>query len=144
PRSVPRGRHPGRVGACGAREFGGGAPVAAVGGGRHARRRDAGRLRFGAAMCGHGADRMLADAESALADLPTDSRWYPIALLLRGAALTLLGEIDEADVVLADAARAAGWAGATDVQIIAIGERAMLASACGDHGTAETLAEEGR
>jgi len=97
-----------------------------------------------AAMCSHGADRMLADAESALADLPTDSRWYPIALLLRGAALNLLGEIDEADVVLADAARAAGWAGATDVQILAIGERAMLASACGDHGTAETLAEEGR
>jgi LuxR family transcriptional regulator, maltose regulon positive regulatory protein len=97
-----------------------------------------------AAMCSHGADRMLADAESALADLPTDSRWYPIALLLRGAALTLLGDIDEADVVLADAARVAGRAGATDVQIIAIGERAMLASAYGDHGTAETLAEEGR
>ena len=87
---------------------------------------------------------MLADAESALTDLPTDSRWYPIALLLRGAALALLGEIDEADLALADAARAAGWAGATDVQIIAIGERAMLASACGDHGAAETLAEEGR
>jgi LuxR family maltose regulon positive regulatory protein len=97
-----------------------------------------------AAMCSHGADRMLADAESALTDLPTDSRWYPIALLLRGAALALLGEIDEADLALADAARAAGWAGATDVQIIAIGERAMLASACGDHGAAETLAEEGR
>jgi LuxR family maltose regulon positive regulatory protein len=87
---------------------------------------------------------MLADAESALADLPPDSRWYPIALLLRGAALLLLGEIEEADVVLADAARAAGWAGATDVQVIALGERAMLAAACGDHGTAETLAEEGR
>jgi LuxR family maltose regulon positive regulatory protein len=97
-----------------------------------------------AAMCDHGAEQMLADAESAVADLPTDSRWYPIALLLRGAALTLLGEIEEADVVLADAGRAAGWAGAADVQIIALGERAMLAAACGDHGTAETLAEEGR
>jgi LuxR family maltose regulon positive regulatory protein len=97
-----------------------------------------------AAMCSDGADRMLVDAESALTDLPTDSPWYPIALLLRGAALALLGEIDEADVVLAHAARAAGWAGATDVQIIATGERAMLASACGDQGTAETLAEEGR
>lgn len=97
-----------------------------------------------AAMCDHGAEQMLADAESAVADLPTDSRWYPIALLLRGAALTLLGEIEEADVVLADAGRAAGWVGAADVQIIALGERAMLAAACGDHGTAETLAEEGR
>ncbi len=97
-----------------------------------------------AAMCSHGAERMLADAESALADLPTDSRWYPIALLLRGAALTLLGELEEADVALADAVRAAGWAAAADVQVIAIGQRAMLAASCGDHGTAEALAEEGR
>jgi LuxR family transcriptional regulator, maltose regulon positive regulatory protein len=97
-----------------------------------------------AAVCGHGAERMLADAESALADLPTDSRWYPIALLLRGAALTLLEETDDADVVLADAARAAAWIGAADVQIIAISQRAMLAAACGDHGRAETLADEGR
>jgi LuxR family maltose regulon positive regulatory protein len=40
--------------------------------------------------------------------------------------------------------RAAGWAGATDVQVIALGQRAMLAAACGDHDTAEALAEEGR
>ncbi len=97
-----------------------------------------------AAMCSRGAERMLADAESALADLPTDSRWYPIALLLRGAALMLLGDIDEADVVLADSARAAGWGGAADVQIMAIGQRAMLAAGCGDHGAAAALAEEGR
>jgi LuxR family transcriptional regulator, maltose regulon positive regulatory protein len=97
-----------------------------------------------AAMCDHGADRMLADAESALADLPADSRWYPIALLLRGAALGLMGEIEEADAVLADASRAAAWAGAADVQVIAIGQRAMLAAAGGDHGAAEALAEEGR
>jgi LuxR family maltose regulon positive regulatory protein len=97
-----------------------------------------------AALCSHGAERMLADAESALADLPTDSPWYPIALLLRGAALALLGETEEADVVLADAARAAAWAGAADVQIIALGEQAMLAAECGDHGRAEMLAEEGR
>jgi LuxR family maltose regulon positive regulatory protein len=97
-----------------------------------------------AAMCTHGVEQMLADAESALADLPTDSRWYPIALLLSGAALALLGEIDDADAALAEAARAAGWAGARDVQTMALGERAMLAAARGDHGTAETLAEEGR
>jgi LuxR family transcriptional regulator, maltose regulon positive regulatory protein len=97
-----------------------------------------------AAMCDHGADRMLADAESALADLPTDSRWYPIALLLRGAALGLLGDVDEADAVLADASRAAGWADAADVQVIAIGQRAMLAAAAGDHCAAEALADEGR
>lgn len=97
-----------------------------------------------AALCSHGAERMLADTESALADLPTDSPWYPIALLLRGAALALLGEMEEADVVLADAARAAAWAGAADVRIIALGEQAMLAAACGDHGRAEELAEEGR
>jgi LuxR family transcriptional regulator, maltose regulon positive regulatory protein len=97
-----------------------------------------------AAMCEHGAQRMLADAESALADLPADSRLYPIAALVRGAALTLLGQTEEADIVLADAVRAAGWAGAADVQIIALGERAMLAAACGDQGTAEALAEEGR
>jgi LuxR family transcriptional regulator, maltose regulon positive regulatory protein len=97
-----------------------------------------------AAMCSDGAEQMLADAESALADLPTDSRWYPIALLLRGAALTLLSEVEEADVVLADSARAAGWIGAVDIQITAIGQRAMLAAAGGDHSAAETLAEEGR
>jgi LuxR family transcriptional regulator, maltose regulon positive regulatory protein len=97
-----------------------------------------------AAMCDHGAQRMLDDAESALVDLPADSRWHPIAAVLRGAALTLLGEVEEADVVLADVVRAAGWAGATDVQTIALGQRAMLAAACGDHDTAETLAEEGR
>jgi LuxR family maltose regulon positive regulatory protein len=97
-----------------------------------------------AATCADGAERMLADAESALAELPADSRWYPIALLLRGVALTLLGDIDDADAVLADSARAAGWAGATDVQIIAIGQRAMLAAARGEHADAATLAEEGR
>ena len=97
-----------------------------------------------AAMCRDGAEPMLVDAEAALADLPADSRWYPIALLLRGAALMLLGEIEEADAVLADSARAAGWAGAADVQIMAIGQRAMLAARRGDHGSAEALAEEGR
>jgi LuxR family transcriptional regulator, maltose regulon positive regulatory protein len=97
-----------------------------------------------AAMCNDGAARMRKEAESALAGLPPQSHWYPIAMLLRGAALCLLGEIDEADVVLTAAARAAGSACAADVQVTAIGQRAMLAAACGDHGAAETLADEGR
>jgi LuxR family transcriptional regulator, maltose regulon positive regulatory protein len=97
-----------------------------------------------AARCAEGPERMLADAESALAELPAESRWYPIAMLLRGVALTLLGDIDEADTVLADSACAAGCAGAADVQIVAIGQRAMLAAARGEHVDAATLADEGR
>jgi LuxR family transcriptional regulator, maltose regulon positive regulatory protein len=59
-----------------------------------------------AALCRHGAPRMLADAGAALVGLRRASQWYPAALHMRGSAALLLGAVDEAVTVLGDARRA--------------------------------------
>ena len=52
-----------------------------------------------AAFCRDGADRMLADAEAAVAGLPWTSRWRPTAVLLSGVAHLLRGDNDRADAL---------------------------------------------
>jgi LuxR family maltose regulon positive regulatory protein len=81
-----------------------------------------------AAMCRGGADRMLADAESAAGGLAPDSRWYALAMALRGTA-HLLRDDPQADEALADAAEAAERTGAPEAAAIAMGERAFAAHA---------------
>jgi LuxR family maltose regulon positive regulatory protein len=95
-----------------------------------------------AAMCQDGPAGMLADAESALADLPARSPWRPPALLLRAVAHVLLGDDDAADVALGETAEAATAQGAVDTQVMALSERAMLAGRAGD--PREALADESR
>jgi LuxR family transcriptional regulator, maltose regulon positive regulatory protein len=97
-----------------------------------------------AAICGGGAERMLADAEEALAGLPVDSQWHSLALVLQGTACVLVGDEQRGDVILAEAAEEAQRIGAACTRVLAIGERAILAEARGDHTAADELALEGR
>ena len=104
-----------------------------------------------AALCRDGVERMCSDIEAALAGLPPDSQWRPTALLLLGCTLVLRGQDDLADAILAAAEESAERLDATDTLIIAISERSLLASARGEHATAEAhsmraraLAEESR
>lgn len=97
-----------------------------------------------AALCDGGAERMLADAEEALAGLPAESPWHSLALVLQGAACVLVGDEQRGDAILAEAAEEAQRSGAAGTRVLAIGERASLAEARGDHTAADELALEGR
>jgi LuxR family transcriptional regulator, maltose regulon positive regulatory protein len=95
-----------------------------------------------AALCRDGAERMLADAELAVRELPAGSYWRPAALLLRGAAHRLTGDLDQADANLAAAVDAATGIEASDVHALALAERSLIAGARGDHPSARSLAQE--
>jgi LuxR family maltose regulon positive regulatory protein len=97
-----------------------------------------------AAMCGDGVERMLSDAEDALLELPADSQWRPAALVLQGTAYVLLGADDLGDRILADAAEEAARLEATDVRVVALSERSLVAAARGDQTEADALAFEAR
>jgi LuxR family maltose regulon positive regulatory protein len=93
-----------------------------------------------AGMCGHGVRRMIVDAGSALAVLPQDSQIRPPALTFLGVAHLLLGEDDRADQILASAGSEAGRLGATEIEVIALSERSLIAAARDDAVRAETFA----
>lgn len=95
-----------------------------------------------AASCRDGAERMLADAKVAVRELPVGSYWRPAAFLLRGAAYRLAGDLDRADANLAAAVDAATGIEASDVQVLALAERSLIAGARGDHASARSLAAE--
>jgi LuxR family maltose regulon positive regulatory protein len=97
-----------------------------------------------ASLCGEGVYQMIADAESALAQLPRDSSVRPSALVALGAGYLLLGQTERADAILAEAASEAARLGATDTQVLAIGERSSIASAHNDASTADRLALQAR
>src|SRR5262249_14290860 len=58
--------------------------------------------------------------------------WHAVALLVGGAARALLGEHDAAAGDLVAAGRSAAAAGATELQLLALGQRAYLASQARD------------
>jgi LuxR family maltose regulon positive regulatory protein len=95
-----------------------------------------------ASLCGDGVYQMIADAESALSQLPRDSSLRPSALIALGAGYMLLGQTERADAILAEAAAEGGRLEATDSQILAIGERSIIASAHNDAPAADRLANE--
>ena len=95
-----------------------------------------------AALCADGTTKMQADAEAALVKLASDDPWLPAALLVRGAAAMLLGNLERADATLAEAVERAATIGSTETRAIALGERSMLAAAREDVRTADALAEE--
>ena len=97
-----------------------------------------------AALCRDGVEQMCLDIEQALAGLPPSSQWRPTALLLLGCTLVLRGQDALADAILAAAEESAERLGATDTRIIAISERALLASARGEHATAELHSQRAR
>jgi LuxR family maltose regulon positive regulatory protein len=93
-----------------------------------------------AAMCRDGDAHMVADAKAALSALPEGSLLRPSALVVLGAAYTLIGESERADATFAAAAAEAERVGAIDAGIIAISERSLLASARSDLAAADELA----
>jgi len=95
-----------------------------------------------ALLCREGAKQMLADAKTAVAGLAPESNWRPSALAAEGSALMMLGQSEEADTVLAAAAVCAAALGSTETQILALGERALLAADIGDRSAADAHAEE--
>jgi LuxR family maltose regulon positive regulatory protein len=95
-----------------------------------------------AAICRDGVERMRIDAELAVRDLGASSGWRPAANLLLGVAQVLLGEDEQGDESLADAA--AESAGATTTRILALAERSLLLAARGNDAGAEALAVQAR
>jgi LuxR family maltose regulon positive regulatory protein len=92
-----------------------------------------------AVMCRDGVEQMLRDAEDALDELPPGSPWRPVGLLLQGVAQLLLGDEEQGDLILEEAAEAAARSGATDTRVVAISERSLLAAARDDPTSAEKL-----
>ena len=92
-----------------------------------------------AAMCRDGPEQMLSDAEAAVQGLAPASQWRPTAVLVRGAALLLLGGDAGADAGMAEAVDAAESVGATDVQVVALAVRSLLAEARGDNADARAF-----
>jgi LuxR family maltose regulon positive regulatory protein len=118
---------------------------------RGARRRNraAAALRPGvaivrAALCREGPQRMWADAGGALAGLSHRSQWYQEALLMQGTAAALLGNLDEADALLAAATEAAQAVGCVETQMLAASQRSLIARGQGDESRADSLAAEAR
>lgn len=97
-----------------------------------------------AALCRDGVERMYSDIERALTGLPPSSHWRPAALLLLGAALVLRRNDALADAIFAEAEESAERLGATDIQISAISQRSLLASAHDEHAAAELHSLRGR
>jgi LuxR family maltose regulon positive regulatory protein len=95
-----------------------------------------------AGMCCDGVHQMLADAERALSDLPPRSLARPSALTMQGTAYILLGDTERGDETLRRAVDEAERVGATDMRVVAISERSLLAAAQGDTPGAEALATE--
>lgn len=93
-----------------------------------------------AALCRDGVEQMVADAEEAVAALPADSDWRPVALLLEGASYALAGDNERADEALAEAANEAQRRAAGATQVAAMSERALVAAASADDQAAEVLA----
>jgi LuxR family transcriptional regulator, maltose regulon positive regulatory protein len=83
-----------------------------------------------------GVDQMRQDAEAAARMLASRSAWRPPALVMLGISHMLVGEVDEADSVFADAAEMGELHGASDDAIFAYAERALLAIERGDWGEA--------
>jgi LuxR family maltose regulon positive regulatory protein len=97
-----------------------------------------------AVMCPDGVEKMAADAEAAVASLAPMSTWRPTALVARGAARTLQGEDERADIVLAEAVEAAEDQAATPSLVVALAQRSLVALAHGDAARSSHLAVEAR
>jgi LuxR family transcriptional regulator, maltose regulon positive regulatory protein len=91
-----------------------------------------------------GAERMVAEAEKALAGLAQDSLFRPSASIALGVGRLLLGQNEQAEAALADAADEADRLGATDIRIVALTESSLMATGRSDHSDAEILASEAR
>jgi LuxR family maltose regulon positive regulatory protein len=100
------------------------------------------RLRLLRALrCRDGAEQMLDDAGVCCPALPPGDPWRPAALLALGLAQLLGGDAKRADRNLEEAVELASAAGATDVRIVGLCARALLAA---DRAEADALVDDAR
>jgi len=92
--------------------------------------------------CRDGADQMLADADAACRNLPAGDTWRPAAVLARGAALLLAGDTPAAESELIEAIEIATAAGATELAIVGLCLRALLAVGENERADAEAFTDE--
>ena len=102
------------------------------------------RSLLAALLCRDGVDRMRADAEAGLAGLSPGSPWRASALLLQGMSYLLVGEVDQADPILARAVEVGTQVGALPALSIALAERCLVAIERRDWQQAESLADRAR
>ena len=96
------------------------------------------------ALCCDGVEAMEQAATEAERELTPGTPWHAIAMIVRGAARSLLDDHDAAAGDLVAAGRSAAAVGATELQLLALGQRAFLASQAGDLAEAARLAFEAR
>ncbi len=92
--------------------------------------------------CRDGADQMLDDANAACRMLPAGHAWRPAAVLARGGALLLAGDTAGADSELIEAIEIATAAGATELAMIGLCLRALLAVGENERVDAEAFTGE--
>jgi LuxR family maltose regulon positive regulatory protein len=97
-----------------------------------------------AALCRNGVRQMTKDARFAVAELPQDSHWLPMALALRGVAEALGGDPGAADATLREAGELALERGAATALAAVIAQRALIAMNLDEHTRAQLLALEAR
>jgi LuxR family maltose regulon positive regulatory protein len=97
-----------------------------------------------AVMCRHGVEQLRSDAELACQLVPTGSLLRAPAVLLLGISHLLVGDLDHADSLLAEAVEVAEDTKATDTAAIALAERALVAIERGEWDKAELLTEHAR
>jgi LuxR family transcriptional regulator, maltose regulon positive regulatory protein len=94
-----------------------------------------------ALTCRHGVERMREDAEAAVRLETEGSPWRPVGLALHGIGSLLAGEVDRADVILADAVESAERTGARPAASVALAQRSLLAMGRGDWKAARGFAD---
>lgn len=105
---------------------------------------EAWRLTLRAAMTSDGVERMARDSQAALEMLAPGSPWRPTAMTTLAVARLLMGDIDEADAGFAAVAEDAMQIGAFPGAVIAISQRALIASARGRWAEVEKLVDSAR
>ena len=95
-----------------------------------------------ALRCRDGADQMLDDANAACQKLPAGHAWRPAAVLARGTAFLLADETGKAQNELVEAIELATAAGATELAIVGLCLRALLAATENERGDAEAFTNE--
>ena len=97
-----------------------------------------------ALLCRHGAEQMYADADEAARQFAAAGMVRPLAGLLQGIARILSGDLDSADVVFDEAARAGQDIGMPDAIAQILCERSLVAMARNQWNQAEALAGQAR
>ncbi|HEV8278572.1 MAG TPA: LuxR C-terminal-related transcriptional regulator [Streptosporangiaceae bacterium] len=95
-----------------------------------------------AILCRHGLKQMREDADEAVHRFATESFVTSAPALMQGVARVLSGDLDGGDAALEDAASVAEKVGADEDLVLALCERALVASERGEWDRAEILASQ--